>query len=146
MRLGINLLAVQIGIAVARICRVVGGADLGQPDLDGPVREYRKAEQQANAKEHSKQTSTKAGTGGQVASQTGEKNRRKQTYALGADVADLEVKAGKKGGKAAKKARVEAMQEPEIVIVDELQQGAPASAQSKTKKKKSSSHKKGKKH
>ena len=140
MRHKLILLVMQIGIAVARICRAVGGSDLGQPDLDGPLREYKKAEQPANVREQGKQTLTKAAAEGQAARHTGDKNR-KQNHAS----ADLEVKAAKKGGKAAKKARVEAVQEPEIVIIDELQEAGPEIAQpKKKKKKKSSSHKKDK--
>ena len=130
----------QIGIAVARICRAVGGPDLGQPDLDGPLREYKKPEQPVNAREQGKQATTKAADAAKASTELkpasqSKAESKKQKHATNAGPADVsEGKAGKKGASVAKKAKVEAIQEPEIVIVDELQENAHQSAEPKKKK------------
>lgn len=141
----------QISIAVARICKAVGGPDLGQPDLERPIREYRKAAHSAPARLESKQPIEKAAnaaeadTEAQADNQTSQKKkRRKQKTALHASADSATVKPGKEKKKDAKSAVAKAVQEPDILIVDELQEPASQAMQPKVskKRKKSSNQKK----
>ena len=137
-------LLLQIGIAVARICKAVDGLELGPPDLDGTLRVYKKVAETVETGKQTKQTKqgTKGGSGRasqNQASQNPKEKKRKLEKAAEAGAG----KASKRMGQANKQQAVEKVKEPEVLIFDELEENAlkPQKPKPKENKKKKAQQK-----